>query len=65
MRIMVQIKATLVLKKILVYLEVHEFSELDVPLGALLLLSKTRIACIDATEFLSDVYKVVHERKNP
>ena len=27
MRIMVQIKATLVLKKILVYIEVHEFSE--------------------------------------
>ena len=27
MRIMVQIKVTLVLKKILVYIEVHEFSE--------------------------------------
>ena len=27
-------------------------------------LSETRIACVDATEFLSDVYKVVHERKN-
>ena len=27
MRIMVQIKATLVLKKILVYIEVHEFFE--------------------------------------
>ena len=26
-------------------------------------LSETRIACVDATGFLSDVYKVVHERK--
>ncbi len=26
-------------------------------------LAKTRIACVDATEFLSDVYKLVHERK--
>ncbi len=26
-------------------------------------LAETRIACVDATEFLSDVYKVVHERK--
>ena len=26
-------------------------------------LTETRIACVDATEFLSDVYKVVHERK--
>ena len=36
---------------------------LDVPLGALLLLSETRIACVDATEFLSDVYIIVHERQ--
>ena len=27
-------------------------------------LSETRITCVDATGFLSDVYKVVHERKN-
>ena len=26
-------------------------------------LSETRIVCVDATEFLSDVYIVVHERK--
>ena len=26
-------------------------------------LLETRIACVDATGFLSDVYKVVHERK--
>ncbi len=30
---------------------------LDVPLDTLLLLSETRIACVDATEFLSAVYK--------
>ena len=36
---------------------------LDVPLGALLLLSETRIACVDATEFLSAVYKLVHKKK--
>ena len=38
---------------------------LDVPLDALRKLSETRIACVDATEFLSDVYIIVHERKNP
>ena len=26
------------------------------------LLSETRIACVDATEFLSDVYKPVHKK---
>ena len=26
-------------------------------------LSETRIACVDATESLSDVYTIVHERK--
>ena len=26
-------------------------------------LSETLITCVDATEFLSDVYKLVHERK--
>ena len=36
---------------------------LDVTLGALLLLSETRIACVDATEFLSDVYKRVHKHQ--
>ena len=36
---------------------------LDVPLGALLLLSETRIACVDATELLSDVYIIVHKKK--
>ena len=38
---------------------------LDVPLDTLLLLSETRIACVDATEFLSAVYIIVHKRKNP
>lgn len=28
-------------------------------------LSETWIACVDATEFLSDVYDEVHELKNP
>ena len=36
---------------------------LDVPLDTLLLLSETRIACVDATEFLSNVYKLVHKHK--
>ena len=27
-------------------------------------LAKTRIACVDATEFLSDVYKLVHKKKS-
>ena len=27
--------------------------------------TETRIACVDATEFLSAVYKLVHKRKNP
>ena len=34
---------------------------LDVPLDTLLF-SETRIACVDATGFLSDVYNKVHER---
>ncbi len=63
------LQPVLILKKILVYKEYMNFLNerklpLDVPLGALHKFSETRIACVDATEFLSDVYKMVHERKN-